>query len=303
VPENPNYPELPFDAWEPTKDTLHLYAQIVGKVRLRLAPRRNHWWHVPLYVSSTGLTTAPMPCAIGYLTIDFNFIAHRLELTTSQGESRHIALHDGLTVAEFYTAVFDHLRALGVDVAIHAVPFDHKSTIPFAEDREHHHYDAEYVRRYWQVLVEVDQTLKTFGARFNCKISPVHLFWHSFDLAVTWFSGSPAPDLPDADPVTRDAYSHEVISFGFWAGDPQMRFPAYYSYTYPEPPGLTDQPLRPDSAAWVARGNGSLALLRYEDARTHDDPRATVLAFLESAWEAGVNTMGRVADSYRYTES
>lgn len=301
--ENPQYPALPLESWEPTKDTLHLYCQIVGKIRLMLTPRRNHWWHVPLYVTSTGLTTSPMPYNGMTVTIDFDFIEHALKLHTSQGQRRQIALRDGLTVADFYAAVFSELYGLGIETRIYALPFDHKSKTPFAEDREHASYDAEAVHRYWQVLVETDHTLKSFAAGFNGKISPVHLFWHSFDLAVTWFSGNRAPDMPGADPVTRDAYSHEVVSCGFWAGDASIRAPAYYSYTFPEPATLTQQPLRPASAYWHARPNGSLALLMYDDARQMPDPRAAVLDFLNSAWEAGTRAAGLSTESYRYTAS
>lgn len=292
MPEYTHFPPLPFDEWEPTKNTLHLYAQIVGKIRLRLTPRRNHWWHVPLYVTPTGLTTSAIPYENRSFVMEFDLQQHHLKIVTSTGETRTIALYDGLSVAAFYRAVMDTLADLGITVEIVAKPFDHKSKTPFAEDTENNSYDKTYVERYQQVLTQVDSILNEFASWYNGKSSPVHLFWHSFDLAVTRFSGNPGPELPDADPVTQDAYSHEVISFGFWAGDSVNRFPAFYSYTYPEPPTLTGQPLKPATAYWQTGDRGALALLKYEDMRTLDNPRLAVLDFLQSAYLAGCRTAG-----------
>lgn len=295
------YPPLPYAAWEDSKNTLHLYAQVVGKVRMALTPRRNHWWHVPLYVSARGLTTTTIPYHDMTFTVDFDFVEHALVIRTSRGDQQRFPLQDGLSVAQFYTQFFAALDTLGIDVTIHAVPFDHKSTIPFAQDETHNSYDPDAVHRYWQVLMRVDAILKAFAARFTGKASPVHLFWHSFDLAMTRFSGEPAPALPDADPVTQDAYSHEVISFGWWAGDPHNPFPAFYSYTYPEPDNLPDQPLQPDAAYWQTSERGSLALLKYEDMRASDDPTQAALDFYESAYRAGCMCAGWDIEKFAYT--
>lgn len=297
---NDLFPPLPFDEWEATKDTLHLYAQIIGKIRLKLAPRRNHWWHVTLYVTPSGLTTTAMPYNDMTFVIDFDLRQHRLLISTSRGEQKVIDLHDGLSVAAFYRAVFDALAALGITVKIFAEPFDHKSKVPFAEDETNKSYDKDAVTRYWQTLLQIDHVLKTFAARFNGKTSPVHLYWHSFDLAVTRFNGNAAPPMPGADKVTQDAYSHEVISFGWWAGDPVNRFPAFYSYTFPEPAALTEQTLRPDAAFWQTGPTGSMALLKYDDARVMDDPTAAVLTFYESAYQAGCYCAGWDVAQFTY---
>ena len=202
------------------------------------------------------------------------------------------ALVDGLTVAGFDERLHATLAGLGLDVAIRETPFGVPMTTPFPDDREHASYDAEAVGRFWRVLDWSAVVLEEFGGWFCGKQSPVHLFWHSFDLALTRFSGRRAPDLPEADAVTREAYSAEVVSFGFWAGDRNVREPSYYSYTAPEPPGLRERPLTPPQALWTEQGAGSLALLRYDDVRAAADPRAALLAFLESAYEAGADAAG-----------
>lgn len=283
------FPPLPLEAWEPTKETLHRFAQIVGKVRLASAPPRNHWWHVPMYVTTRGLTTGPMPHGDRTFAIDFDFVDHRLVVTTSDGGLERFPLA-GMSVAQFYDALFERLAALGIEVAIDPRPYELADGVPFPTDTTHAAYDREYVGRFWRILTEIDAVFQEFSGRFGGKSSPVHLFWHSFDLALTRFSGRRAPELPGADRVTREAYSHEVISFGFWAGDPRVRAPAFYSYTAPEPPGLTDQPLRPPSAAWNTTERGTLALLMYDDLRREASPRAALLDFLESAYQAGAKT-------------
>jgi hypothetical protein len=298
------FPPLPLDAWEDTLITLHIYVQVIGKVRLALAPRRNHWWNVPLYISEMGLTTTPMPYEDRTLNFTFDFVHHRLEIRTSKDEVRYVEFKDGLSVAEFYDQVFAEMRALGIQVEILAKPYKMNSTIPFAEDREHASYKAEYVERFWSILVQVDAIFKAFSTRFIGKTSPVHLFWHSFDLAVTRFSGRPAPDMPDADPVTQDAYSHEVISFGFWPGDQQTGGAAFYGYVYPEPENLTEQPLQPSEAMWQKGPTGSLALFKYDDARQHENPDEAILSFLQSVYDAGVKTANwdRTAFAYPHAE-
>ena len=282
-------PSLPLVEWESTKETLHRYTQIVGKVRLEHAPYRNHWWHVPLYVSTRGLTTSPIPYGGVTFEISFDLLDNRLEVSTSDGGAFAFAL-DNLPVAEFYSRLFEGLGSLGVSVSIDPKPFDLDDEQALDENTFHSACDQEYARRYWRVLAWVDQVFKDFSGSFIGKQSPVQLYWHSFDLAVTRFSGRRAPERPDADRVTREAYSHEVISFGFWPGDRQLREPAFYSYTAPEPEGLTDQPLRPRSAFWTPEGG--TALLMYEDVRKAESPRETLLEFLQSAYEAGAQTAG-----------
>ena len=283
-----SFPEIPLDAWRPTKNTLHLYLQIVGKIRLMTHPRVNHWWHVPFYVSPRGLTTRTIPHAGGSFEIEFDFHEHNLKIKMSDGRYEDFALYDGLSVADFYASLFSNLAKLGLRPEIKAEPYEAPSTTPFADDHENKSYDKEYVERAHQVLVAVDDIFEEFRGRFTGKSTPVHLFWHSFDLALTRFSGKPAPPIDGANMVTREAYSHEVISFGFWFGDDKensVAAPAFYSYAAPKPAGLEDEPLQPDAAFWTP--DGGMALLMYDDIRTADDPRAEVLAFLESAYQAG----------------
>jgi hypothetical protein len=286
-------PELPLEAWEPTRDTLHLWCQIVGKVKLASTPPRNHWWNVPLYVDARGLTTRTLRHDASAFRIDFDFVDHELVLTADMGEPRRLRLEDGLSVADFDRRLHALLAELGLDVAIREEPFATPiSEIPFTEDAGHAAYDPEYAARFWRALLWIDNVYDEFSGWYCGKQSPVHLFWHSFDLAVSRFSGRPAPDVPGADPVSREAYSHEVISFGFWPGDPRTRFPAFYSYTAPEPEALTEMPLKPEAAYWQEVPNGHLALLPYEVVRVADDPRAMLLAFLESAYQAGAGAAG-----------
>jgi hypothetical protein len=286
-------PPLPLEAWEPTRDTLHLWAQIIGKIKLGTTPLRNHWWNVALYVDIRGLTTRRMQRAGTTFQIDLDLLDHDLIVRTASGAEERLPLRDGLSVAEFDQRVHEMLRRLGVDVAIREEPFGTPvSTIPFPDDREHAAYDGDAVRRFWRVLDWVDGVFEQFAGGSYAKTSPVHIFWHSLDLAVTRFSGRRAPPIPGADAVTREAYSHEVVSFGFWPGDKETRFPAFYAYAAPEPEHLREQPLRPDAAAWNGLPTGSLALLPYDEVRAAPDPRATLLAFLESAYEAGATTAG-----------
>ncbi len=286
-------PPLPLSEWEATKNTLHLWSQIVGKIRMASTAPRNHWWHVPLYVDVRGLTTRRMhaPGGVGF-EIKFDFVDHRLVTATSGGAVDSFALVDGLSVAEFDRTLHASLARLGVDVAIRETPFGVPMTTPFAADREHAAYDADAVERFWRILDWTDGVFEEFAGWYCGKTSPVHLFWHSFDLALTRFGGRRAPAIADADPVTREAYSHEVVSFGFWAGDQNVREPTYYSYTAPEPSGLRLRPLQPEEAFWIEQGGGSLALLRYEAVRTAADPKGTLLAFLESAYRAGADASG-----------
>lgn len=292
-------PPLPLEPWRPTRDTLHLYVQIVGKIRLGLMPRMNHWWHVTLYVTPRGLTTGPMPAGDRALAIDFDLVDHALVARTSAAEERRVELADGLSVAEFYLRTMAALDELSTPVSILARPYLHPtSEIPFAEDREHDAYDAEAVDRFRRALIGIEPVLWEFRGRFLGKSTPVHLFWHSFDLALTRFSGRPAPPLPEgANPRDREAYSHEVVSFGFWAGDDKIPEPAFYSYTFPAPDGLAGTRLEPDAAAWGELNASPMALLPYAAVRSADDPRAALLGFLESAYRAGAGLAGWDVDA------
>jgi hypothetical protein len=293
TPTRPSLPALPLNEWEQTKTTLHLWAQIVGKVRMASTPPRNHWWHVPLYVDVRGLTTRRMHArsAVSF-EINFDFINHRLVVTTNRGGLRSFELVDGLSVAEFDEKLHAALDALDLPVAIREIPFGLATTTPFPADREHAAYDPDAVERFWRIVEWTDQVFEEFAGWYCGKTSPIHLFWHSFDLAFTRFGGRRAPLIPDADPVTREAYSHELISFGFWAGDDNMREPAYYSYTAPEPEGLSGRRLFPDEAYWSTHGSGALALLPYDAVRAAAGPRTALLAFLESAYRAGADASG-----------
>jgi hypothetical protein len=297
-------PELPLAEWEATKETLHLWLQIAGKVRLALAPTRNHWWHVTLYLDARGLTTGPMQAPAGpVFQFDFDFVDHRFVVRTGDGAAQSFALVDGLSVAAFYEKVWTILRGLGIEVSILGVPYGLATTTPFAEDTEHASYDPGAATCFWQILCWTNDVFEEFSGWYVGKTSPVHLFWHGLDLAVSRFSGRPAPVAETAGAVTREAYSHEVISFGFWAGDEKVRVPTYYSYTWPDPPGLVEQPLRPDQAVWVETGASHQARLGYDEVRTAESPRAALLEFLQSAYEAGAKTADWDVEALRSHEA
>jgi hypothetical protein len=248
---------------------------------------------VTLYPSTRGLTTGPMPDGDRYVEIAFDFVDHRLRAFASDGQEHVFELSQGLACASFYAQLFDGLSRIGVDVQIHAEPFDLGEGPAFPEDSIHDAYDAEAVERFWQAIGDTDRVLSAFAGRFNGKASPVQLFWHGFDLAYARYSGRPAAVPDGADPVTREAYSQEVVAFGFWPGDEkQTPFPAYYSYTSPEPGGLRDESLEPEAAAWREVGGGSLAVLPYDAVRESGDPSRTLLDFYESAYRAGAGAGG-----------
>jgi Family of unknown function (DUF5996) len=281
-----DWPDLPLEEWKETYATLHMWTQIVGKIRLVQSPRINHWWQVPLYVSARGLTTTTIPYGARTFEIDFDFIDHRLLIRTSDGERRSIALAP-LSVADFYGELMGTLRSLGIEVRITARPDEVPDPIPFAEDLTHASYDSEYANRFWRILAQTDGVFKEFRARFIGKCSPVHFFWGSFDLAVTRFSGRRAPERPEADAITREAYSHEVISHGFWPGSGNIQAPAFYSYTAPEPEGLPQASIRPESAFYNPETYGFILL--YEDVRRAEEPAEVLMDFLQSTYEAGAN--------------
>jgi len=286
------YPSLPLDKWKDTKQTLHLYAQIVGKIRMKLSPHQNHWWHVPLYINTRGLGTSSIPYNNYLFEINFDFIDHQLNVITGLGEQKAYELYDGLSVSEFYNQLFDILDDLGIEVEILAKPYDQPFDTPFPEDRQHNRYDKKYIERYWRILTQLDRLFRIFNRDFRGKVCPVQLYWHSFDLAVTRFSGKKAPPMPEAGKVDQEAYTHEVISFGFWAGDENIPNAALYSYTFPAPEDLDDAPLRPDKAFWTEQRGSPMALLMYDDVRKANNPDQAVLDFLNSAWMAGTEKAG-----------
>ena len=278
------WPSLPFEAWKDTCETLHMWTQIVGKVRLALSPPLNHWWQVPFYVTPRGLTTSSIPYRGSTFEVQFDFIDHTLFIRTGDGTSRALPLLPR-SVAAFYQEFMASLHALGIDVTINTVPSEVRNPIRCDQDEVHASYDPIYAHRFWRILVQVDKVFQEFRSPFLGKCSPVHFFWGSFDLAVTRFSGRRAPERPGADRITREAYSHEVISCGFWPGDETFKAPAFYSYTVPAPPGLEEALLRP-SAAWYSSDKGEF-LLRYEDVRSADAPEKVLWEFLQSTYEAG----------------
>jgi hypothetical protein len=282
------WPELPTAAWRDTCATLQLWAQIVGKIRLAKSPWLNHSWHVTLYVTPRGLTTSPVPDGARTFQIDFDFIDHRLRISTSDGTHRHFALA-GHSVASFYAATLAALAELGIAVAIDEMPNELPDPVRFSSDTAHAFYDPEAIGRFLQILVNCDRVFKQFRTGFLGKASPVHFFWGSFDLAVTRFSGRRAPrhpggvpHLPDA--VAHEAYSHEVSSAGFWPGSGAIDYPAFYCYAYPEPSGFRTTKVRPD-AAFFSEALGEF-ILPYDAVRTAADPDAALLDFLQSTYEA-----------------
>ncbi|MGV9253085.1 DUF5996 family protein [Streptomyces sp. NPDC003697] len=289
------FPPVPLAEWRDTKETVHRFAQVVGKVRLAASARRNHWWNVPFHLTGRGITTRPTGLADGHpiFTIDFDFVAHQLLVSSLDGRQMSLPL-TGQSVASFHDAVMRALAALGVRAHIDLDrPFDlPDSGRPFAEDTEHATYDPAQAGRYWRVLSQVASVLEEFAAGYAGKVSPVHHFWHTFDIAHSRFSGRRVEQPEEIDPVTREAYSWEVISSGFWFGDDTFPEPAFYSYTAPEPAGLAEEPLRPAAAHWAARRGSHLAVLPYEEARAETDPRAAVLAFYDSAYRAGAGRAG-----------
>jgi hypothetical protein len=284
------WPALPLEAWQETRDTLHMWTQIAGKVRLALAPRTNHWWNVALYVSARGLTTSVVPYGDRVFEIEFDFLEHQLVIRTCDPATKIIPLAPR-TVADFYQEFMAALRELRIDVKIWHMPVEVPDPIPFDQDRVHASYDKEYARRFWRALVSVDEVFKVFRSRFIGKSSPVHFFWGSFDLAITRFSGRPAPPRSDPDPVLRkimqEAYSHEVISAGWWPGGGEIKDAAFYCYAAPEPQGFAQQKIRP-AAAFYYQQMGEFLLLN-EEVRKASSPTETLLDFLESTYQAGAN--------------
>jgi hypothetical protein len=296
------WPDLPYTAWQETCATLHLWTQVVGKVRLAQTPWLNHSWHVPLYVTARGLTTSPIPYGQRSFEIAFDFHEHVLEITTTDGPRRRTAL-EPQTVADFYGKVMSGLTDLGLPVRIDELPCEIPGAVRFSQDQVHAAYDAEYAQRFWRVLLQADRVLKQFRTGFIGKCSPVHFFWGSFDLAVTRFSGRKAPPHPGgvpglADAVVREAYSHEVSSAGFWPGGGGVDYAAFYSYTYPAPDGFRSRAVQPE-AAFFSEPLGEF-LLPYDAVRAAPDPDAALLAFLQSTYDAAAGAAGWDRDALEY---
>jgi hypothetical protein len=282
------WPALPFSEWKETCTTLHMWTQVVGKVRLALTPWTNHSWHVTLYLTARGLTTSPIPYGARLFEIEFDFIDHKLTIATTDGALRKIALLPR-SVAEFYSELMSTLRGLNLPVAINTMPNEIPDPIPFERDETHRAYDSDYANRFWRVLVQADRVFKEFRSRFCGKCSPVHFFWGSFDLAVTRFSGRPAPPHPGGiphlpDTITREAYSQEVSSLGFWPGNAAAPIPLFYSYAYPEPSGFAESKVQPEAASYNATMHEFV--LPYDAVRTADSPEAMLLDFAESTYDA-----------------
>ncbi|HXR39455.1 MAG TPA: DUF5996 family protein [Terracidiphilus sp.] len=282
------WPALPLDSWEDTRATLHMWTQIVGKIRLTLTPIMNHWWNVPLYVTARGLTTSRIPYGQSSFELRFDFLRHQLVLETSDGVLKTLALAPR-SVADFYQELMETLRSAGIEVKIWRMPVEIPDPIPFDQDRIHAAYDPQAVEKFWRILLSVDAAFTRFRSEFLGKSSPVHFFWGSFDLAVTRFSGRRAPERPGADAMTREAYSHEVSSVGFWPGGGDIRGAAFYSYTVPEPQGFKEAPVRPP-AAFYHQQLGEF-LLMYEDVREAESPGTALLDFCHSTYQAGA-TLG-----------
>jgi hypothetical protein len=289
-----HWPELPLASWSDTCVTLHMWMQIVGKFRLAGTPAVNHSWHTTLYLTSRGLTTSPIPLGWRTFEMAFDFIDHQLVITSSDGAVDRVPLQPQ-SVAAFYGRVGEALRGLGLDLRISAVPNEIPDPIPFARDETHRAYEADAVQRFWRILVQSDRIMKAFRSRFVGKCSPVHLFWGAMDLAVTRFSGRRAPEHPGGIPnlpdrVTREAYSHEVSSCGFWAGSGTIAYPAYYAYAYPEPPGFASAPVQPAQAFYSA--DFREFVLPYDVVRQATDPDATLLEFFQTTYEAAATLGG-----------
>ncbi len=281
------WPSLPFEEWRETCATLHMWTQVVGKVRLAQSPHVNHWWQVPLYVTARGLTTSAMPFGSRVFQIEFDFLAHRLRVETGEGDSRELALAPR-TVADFYREFTSRMGELGLEVNIWTTPVEVENPVPFERDEEHKSYDPEYAQRFWRSLVQAERVFQRFRSGFIGKCSPVHFFWGSFDLAVTRFSGRAAPAHPGApgvaDSVTREAYSHEVSSAGFWPGGPALPEPIFYSYAYPEPAGFKDFQVRPERGYY--NNDFKEFVLPYEAVRASGNPDADLMNFLQDTYEA-----------------
>lgn len=279
---------LPLPEWKPTCDTLHMWTQVVGKVRLALAPRVNHWWETALYVSPRGLTTSAIPYGDRVFDCEFDFIDHQLVIRASDGRIGRVRLAPR-SVADFYAEMMARLHECGIDVKIWTVPSEVDNPIPFPDDHEHASYDTDAVERFWRILIFTDRVLNRFRSSFIGKCSPVHFFWGSFDMAVTRFSGRRAPENPSADSITKEGYSHEVSSCGWWPGGGVIDFPAFYAYAAPEPAGFKDARVEPAEAFYSTLPG---FILPYDAVRQSPDPEDALLRFCQSTYVAAADTGG-----------
>jgi hypothetical protein len=281
------WPELPLAEWKETYETLHMWTQIVGKIRLTLTPLQNHWWNCTLYLTPRGLTTSAIPYKGRHFRIDFDFIAHLLVIETADGSTKTIALRPS-SIADFYQETMSALTSLGIPVTIWTTPVEVQDRTPFEKDQKHAAYDPEHAHRLWRILVQASRVLSEFRSRFTGKVSPVHFFWGAFDLAVTRFSGRTAPEHPGAPNCARfvmvEAYSHEVSSCGFWPGGAPVNEPVFYAYAYPEPQGFKDYPIQPPEAFYHKEMREFV--LPYDVVRTTKSPDEVLLSFLQSTYEA-----------------
>jgi len=288
-----NLSELPLEAWENSQITLHLWTQIVGKIKLAIMPHQNHWWHITFRVSTNGLTTGPMPHPMGTFDIEFDFVNHHLHLKTSWGDDGGFKLVDGMSVASFHKRVFEVLESIEVQPKIIGIPYDHQCEEPFSDCETYHSYQPEWVNKFFQVLVFAHNAFTKFNNRFSGKVSPVQLFWHHLDLAVARFSGERGPEMPEESTIAdKLAYSHEVFSVGFWSGDQQVRGAAFYAYMYPAPEGMGKGSLKPQAAYWQNPEESPMAMLMYDDLLKSEDPEKDLLDFLQSSFEAGCDLAG-----------
>lgn len=280
------WPALPLDEWWETRDTLHRWTQILGKIRMELTPVINHWWNVPLYVTPRGLTTSTIPYGNRWFDMELDFLADAMHIRVSDGGTRDVALAPR-SVADFHHEVFAALKALRIGCSINPIPSECEDTIPLDKDTQHAAYDREYVLRFWQIVALSTEVLTRFRARFVGKCSPVHFFWGSFDLAVTRFSGRPAPPRPGADAMMAEAYSHEVSSVGWWPGDHRLERASFYSYAAPEPPGFRERQVSP-AAAYYNEPLGGF-YLHHDDVVSADDPAETLMQFCQSTYDAAAD--------------
>jgi hypothetical protein len=280
------WPALPLEAWKDTYATVHMWTQIVGKVRMRLTPLVNHWWNVALYVTARGLTTSRIPYGERAFELYFDFIAHQLVLETTDGMRKTLALAPR-SVADFYQEFMAMLQSAGIEIKIWRMPVEIPNPIPFDQDQIHRSYDPLAMEKFWRILLSADAVFSQFRSQFIGKASPVHFFWGSFDLAVSRFSGRRAPERPGADAITREAYSHEVSSVGFWPGSGDIKEAAFYSYMSPEPPGFKDATVKPTGAHYDKIGE---FLLMYDDVRSAESPTGALLEFCQSTYEAGATS-------------
>ena len=288
-------PELPYGEWTETRITIHLILQIIGKTRLGLTPRKNHWWFITIYIAPRGFSTFTIPIEDGAssLQIELDVLRKAVVITHSLKGEVVIDLHDGLAVSEFYKQYMEELQQLGLSPDFIKRPYDMGIEKPFDQLEEYSNYDWDYIHKFWQLMQWNNSIFQEFSGRFYGKTCPVQIYWHHMDLAVTRFSGKKLEPMDKSARISdRDTYSHEQISFGFWVGDDNVPEPAYYSYTFPSPPGIDEKALAPAEASWVDANGSPMAFLRYEDVRTSEDPRQAVLDFLESAYQAGAELAG-----------